>query len=56
MEAGTVGDDVRVQLAKQLQHGIKTHIGISTAIEINEPGVLARSEGKAKHVFDCRNA
>ena len=38
LEAGSAGDDTRVQIAKRLQSGIKTHIGISTAIEINEPG------------------
>lgn len=54
LEAGTVGGDVRVQIAKQLQHGVKTHIGISTVVELNEPGALARSEGKARHVFDRR--
>jgi phenylacetate-CoA ligase len=39
-----------------LQEAIKTHLGISTEIEINEPSALARSQGKAVHVFDRRKA
>lgn len=42
------------KLAKELQHHIKSYIGISTRVEVCEPGRLARSEGKAKRVFDRR--
>ncbi|MFW5824588.1 MAG: phenylacetate--CoA ligase PaaK [Marinobacter sp.] len=44
----------RQQYGKTLAHNIKSFIGISTRIEITEPGRLARSEGKAKRVFDRR--
>ncbi|PSL10014.1 phenylacetate-CoA ligase [Marinobacterium halophilum] len=58
--------DVKVELApgangideaaviKELQHHIKSYIGISTKITIVESGVIPRSEGKAKRVFDHR--
>ena len=42
------------ELAKELRHHIRSYIGISTEVDIREPGTLARSEGKAKHVFDLR--
>ncbi|HIK76255.1 MAG TPA: phenylacetate--CoA ligase [Alcanivorax sp.] len=48
------GDGATGDAAKELQHRVKTHIGISTKIEVAVPGTLARSEGKAKHVFDKR--
>ncbi|MFP5517450.1 MAG: phenylacetate--CoA ligase PaaK [Alphaproteobacteria bacterium] len=40
--------------AKHLQHSIKSLIGISTRVEIAEPGGIARSIGKAKRVQDLR--
>lgn len=43
------------QLIKLLSHKIKTFIGISTSIVIEEPNTLPRSEGKAKRVIDHRN-
>jgi phenylacetate-CoA ligase len=48
------GDSATGDAAKELQHRVKTHIGISTKIEVAVPGTLTRSEGKAKHVFDKR--
>jgi len=48
------GDSATGDAAKELQHRVKTHIGISTKIEVAVPGTLARSEGKARHVFDNR--
>lgn len=46
--------DVRERTARTLSHHIKSYIGISTRIEVLDPGSLARSEGKAKRVFDRR--
>ena len=40
--------------AQALQHRIKSIIGISTAVKLHAPGVIPRSEGKAKRVFDKR--
>ncbi len=41
-------------VARALQQRVKTHIGISTKVEVADTGSLARSEGKARHVFDRR--
>ncbi|HYH37879.1 MAG TPA: phenylacetate--CoA ligase PaaK [Azospirillum sp.] len=40
--------------AKALRHHIKSFIGISTAVEVVEPGTIERSQGKAKRVRDLR--
>ncbi|AOY89985.1 phenylacetate--CoA ligase [Marinobacter salinus] len=47
-------EENRAAAAKELAHHIKSYIGISTRIEIVESNRLARSEGKAKRVFDRR--
>lgn len=39
---------------KELQHHIKSYIGISTKINVVPVGSIPRSEGKAKRVFDQR--
>ncbi|WP_028303789.1 phenylacetate--CoA ligase PaaK [Oceanospirillum maris] len=52
-EAG-LSDSAKSDVAAELQHHIKSFIGISTKIKVNDPGTLARSEGKAKHVTDLR--
>ncbi len=41
-------------VVKELQHHIKSVVGISTKIEVVPTGGLPRSEGKAKRVFDNR--
>ena len=45
----------RMSLAKELSSKIKTFIGVSCAINIADPGQIARSEGKAVRVRDLRN-
>lgn len=40
--------------AKQLQHDIKSYIGISTHVKPVDIGAIVRSEGKAKRVIDKR--
>ncbi len=42
------------EVAKRLQQAVKTYVGISVKININKPGSLERSAGKAKHVIDKR--
>jgi phenylacetate-CoA ligase len=44
----------RTQSAKELAHHIKSVVGISTKIEVQDPTSIARSEGKAKRVVDNR--
>lgn len=41
-------------VARGLQHAIKTYIGISVKIVVNKPDTLERSVGKARHVIDRR--
>nr|WP_040662179.1 phenylacetate--CoA ligase PaaK [Neptuniibacter caesariensis] len=41
-------------VVKELQHHIKSVVGISTKIDVVPVGALPRSEGKAKRVFDNR--
>ncbi|MRR51141.1 MAG: phenylacetate--CoA ligase [Rhodocyclaceae bacterium] len=41
--------------AKELQHHIKSYIGINTRIEIVPWGIIERSVGKAKRVIDLRD-
>ena len=50
---GASGTD-EAAVIKELQHHIKSYIGISTRITIVEAGSIPRSEGKAKRVFDHR--
>ncbi len=40
--------------AKDLQHHIKSYIGISTRVNVVAPGTIERSLGKAKRVIDLR--
>jgi phenylacetate-CoA ligase len=51
-----VGSHMCEQLIKNLSRNVKNHIGISSTIEVVEPGVLPRSEGKATRVLDTRNS
>ncbi|WP_299177434.1 phenylacetate--CoA ligase PaaK [uncultured Neptuniibacter sp.] len=41
-------------VVKELQHHIKSVVGISTKIDVVPVGAIPRSEGKAKRVFDNR--
>ncbi len=47
-------DAVRQAAAWELQHHIKSYIGITTKIEVVELGAIERSAGKAKRVIDKR--
>jgi len=47
---------VREAAAWELQHHIKSYIGINTRIEVVEQGGIERSAGKAKRVIDKRPA
>ncbi len=44
----------RVASAKELQHHIKSVVGVSSKIVVNDPESLDRSQGKAKRVIDNR--
>src|SRR5680860_1195893 len=54
LKVGAEGADIKEHTAKELAHHIKSYIGISTKIHVQDAGTLSRSEGKAKRVFDRR--
>ncbi len=41
-------------LAGELKKSIKDYVGVSASIDVCEPGIVARSEGKAVRVIDER--
>ncbi len=47
--------DARTASADELSQHIKGTIGISAQIEVKDPGVVPRSEGKAKRILDLRS-
>ena len=49
-----LGADQQAEVKKKLAHRIKTLIGVSAAIRIQETGGIERSVGKAKRVIDRR--
>ena len=55
----TTGDDVgparRQTMAGQLQHNIKSYVGISARVTLTKPGILSRSAGRAMRVVDKRS-
>ncbi len=48
-------DSNPAELSKALIYNIKSGIGSSVEVVIEEPETLPRSEGKAKHVVDLRD-
>jgi len=53
--ASSANDEARDASAKELAHHIKSVVGVSTKVNVNQPGGGARSEGKAKRVVDNRS-
>jgi len=47
-------DADRAAIAHELQHRIKTLIGVSTTVEVGDPDSIERSLGKARRVIDQR--
>ncbi len=45
----------RQQMAAELNHHIKSDVGISASIDVREPGEIPRSMGKAQRIIDKRN-
>ena len=52
--APTLDRDVCEAAAAVLAERIKTHVGSSVSVRLEEPGALPRSEGKYKRVYDLR--
>ena len=53
-EAATEDPGSIASAAKELQHHIKSYIGISTRVNVLQPNSLERSTGKARRVVDKR--
>ena len=53
-EAATEDPGAIASAAKELQHHIKSYIGISTRVNVLRPNSLERSTGKARRVVDQR--
>jgi len=54
MRQGLLDDSAAAAAGKDLQHHIKSLIGVSTKITVENPGAIERSQGKAKRVVDLR--
>lgn len=54
LRSGDVDVAGREQLAAELEHHIKSDIGISTRIDLRDPGSVPRSMGKAQRIIDKR--
>ena len=53
-DASMSGSDVEL-LGRELQHRIKTHVGVSTRVRLTPPGGIERTlTGKARRVVDKR--
>ncbi len=52
--AAALERDVCEAAAAVLAERIKTHVGSSVIVQVEEPGALPRSEGKYKRVYDLR--
>ena len=52
--AGGADAEARAAAGQALQHAIKVNVGISTRVIVQDPGAVARSEGKARRVVDLR--
>jgi phenylacetate-CoA ligase len=46
--------DAMMVLADRAVHLIKAHVGVTAAVRAVSPGVIERSQGKAKRVIDKR--
>ncbi|RMF41659.1 MAG: phenylacetate--CoA ligase [Alphaproteobacteria bacterium] len=51
---GMTGEDARAKMAGELAHHIKSVIGVSAHVDVAQPGMVERSQGKARRVVDRR--
>ncbi|KZE27323.1 phenylacetate--CoA ligase [Crenobacter luteus] len=52
--SGPASDDAKALVARELQHMIKSNVGVSTRVNVVEPMTIARSVGKVQRVVDKR--
>lgn len=55
-DAANLSSAEQQELVSQLKHHVKSSVGISVAVTVRDQGTIARSEGKAKRVWDERNS
>ena len=55
-DAANLSTAEQQELVSQLKHHVKSSVGISVAVTLRDQGTIARSEGKAKRVWDERNS
>jgi len=53
-EFAQAGDAAWSRTARDLEHHIKSYVGVTTQVVLVAPGVVERSAGKAKRVIDTR--
>jgi phenylacetate-CoA ligase len=53
-EAYAAGPEARAQIAGRVAGHIKSMVGLGVTVDLVEPKLITRSEGKAKRVFDER--
>lgn len=53
-EAYAAGPEKRAEIAAKVSGHIKSMVGLGVSVDLVEPKLIARSEGKAKRVFDER--
>ena len=53
-EFAQAGDAAWSRAARDLEHHIKSYVGVTTQVVLVAPGVVERSAGKAKRVIDTR--
>ncbi|WP_454721090.1 MULTISPECIES: phenylacetate--CoA ligase PaaK [Cupriavidus] len=52
---GSLADSERAQLARELQHRVKTNVGVSTTVRVLDAGqIKTTATGKAQRVLDLR--
>ena len=53
-KAAAAGADGRAAASAELEHHVKSRIGVTCAVVVVAPGEVERSLGKAKRVVDLR--
>ena len=53
---GHAAPEARAALSRTLAHRVKSVIGVSAEVRVGEPGMLPRSDGKARRLIDLRAA
>jgi phenylacetate-CoA ligase len=49
-----LSDDASREVARRLEHAVKTHVGVTCRVQVRSPGSIERSIGKARRIVDER--